>query len=192
MVEEPSPARTETATLAGGCFWCTEAVFQRLKGVISVQAGYAGGETPNPSYEAVSSGNTGHAEAIQITFDPAIISYEKLLDVFWAIHDPTTPNRQGADVGPQYRSVIFTHTEEQKRAALASKERLEKSGAYDKPIVTEIVPFTNFAPAEDAHQNYYNRNREAGYCQLVIDPKIQKLMKEFRTEVKKADVSPTS
>lgn len=195
----------EIATLAGGCFWCTEAVFQRLKGVHSVVSGYAGGHTPNPSYEAVSSGKTGHAEAIQIIFDPAIISYETLLEVFWATHDPTRLNRQGADVGSQYRSAIFTHTEEQKRAALASKEHLEKSGRYEKPIVTEIVPlaphhspkrsgagFSTFTPAEEHHQNYYNRNRDAGYCQLIIDPKIQKLLREFRAETKNPDAPPTA
>lgn len=176
----------ETTTLAAGCFWCTEALFQRLKGVQSVISGYAGGDVPHPSYEAVSSGNTGHAEAIQITFDPSAISYEKILEIFWATHDPTQLNRQGADVGPQYRSAIFTHTPEQEGTARALKERLERSRSDTKPIVTEIVPFTAFYPAEGHHQNYYNRNREAGYCQLIIDPKIQKLLKEFSAEVRPA------
>lgn len=184
MPEQQPASQGETATLAGGCFWCTEAIFQRLKGVRSVTSGYAGGRRPDPSYEDVSSGDTGHAEAIQVTFDPKVISYETLLDVFWAMHDPTQLNRQGADVGPQYRSVIFTHTDEQRRTAVASKERMEKSGAYAQPIVTEIVPFTNFYSAETHHQNFYNKNSESGYCRLVIDPKIQKLMKEFSKEVK--------
>lgn len=173
------------ATLAGGCFWCMEAIFKRLKGVISVASGYAGGEMDNPAYEAVSSGTTGHAEAIQITFDPKIISYEKLLDVFWHLIDPTTLNKQGADVGTQYRSVIFYHDEEQKRIAEASKKQIERSGMYKDPIVTQIVPFRSFYKAEDYHQNYYERNSDAPYCRIVIDPKIQKLMTEFTDNVKK-------
>ncbi|TSC72645.1 MAG: peptide-methionine (S)-S-oxide reductase [Parcubacteria group bacterium Gr01-1014_38] len=180
-------ASVETATFAGGCFWCTEAVFERLKGVRSVKSGYAGGRTTDPSYEDVSSGTTGHAEAIQITFDPSVISYEKLLAVFWKTHDPTQRDRQGPDVGPQYRSAIFTHTEQQKRIALTAKERLKKSGLSEKPIVTEIVPFTNFFPAEEYHQNFYEKNPEHRYCQLVIDPKIEKLMKEFKGEIKNSD-----
>ncbi len=174
----------EVATLAAGCFWCTEAIFQRLKGVQSVVSGYAGGTMPHPSYEAVSSGTTGHAEAIQITFDHSIIPYEKILDIFFATHDPTQRNRQGADVGTQYRSVIFTHAPEQEHIARAVTRRLEHSGRYAQPLVTEIVPYTNFTPAETYHQHYYNRNREAGYCQRVIDPKIQKLIKEFSADVR--------
>lgn len=177
-------APQETATLAAGCFWCTEAIFQRLKGVKSVISGYAGGGGPNPSYEAVASGTTGHAEAIQIEFDPAIIPYEKILEVFWKTHNPTTPNQQGSDVGPQYRSVIFYHTPAQQRTALASKERMEASGEYDDSIVTELVPFTGFYSAEDYHQNFYNSNPKNGYCQLVIDPKITKLYKDFKDVVK--------
>lgn len=162
----------ETATFAGGCFWCTEAIFKGLKGVEKVVSGYAGGTMPQPSYEAVSSGTTGHTEAIQITFDPNQISYETLLEVFFATHDPTTPNRQGADVGSQYRSVIFYHDAAQKRTA----EKLKKEivGA-----VTEIIPFTNFYPAEAYHQNYYAQNLDKPYCQVVINPKLTKLREKF-------------
>jgi peptide-methionine (S)-S-oxide reductase len=174
----------DTVTLAGGCFWCTEAVFQRLKGVTAVIPGYAASQVKNPSYEEVCSGRTGAAEAIQLTYDPSVISYENLLEIFWHVHDPTTLNRQGNDIGTQYRSAIFSHTDEQQRIALASKEALEKSGTYKKPVVTEIVPFTNFYPAEDYHKDYYDRNRYQPYCLVVIDPKVQKLLKEYRTEVK--------
>ncbi len=145
-------AQLETATIATGCFWCTEAIFKRLKGVISVMPGYAASEVPNPTYRQVCSGKTGAAEAIQLTYDPSIISFETLLEIFWHLHDPTTLNRQGNDVGTQYRSGIYYHNDEQKRVALASKEALEKSGAYKHPVVTEIVPFTNFYPAEDYHR----------------------------------------
>jgi peptide-methionine (S)-S-oxide reductase len=177
-------SQIDTATLASGCFWCTEAIFDRLKGVTSVVSGYAASQVENPSYEAVCSGRTGAAEAVQITYDPSVISYEKLLEIFWHVHDPTTLNRQGNDIGTQYRSAIFYHNEEQHRIALASKEALEKSGAYKKPIVTEITPFTNFYPAEDYHTEYYDRNRYQPYCMFVIDPKVQKLLKEYRSEVK--------
>jgi len=177
-------AQLETATIAGGCFWCTEAIFQRLKGVVSVMPGYAASEVPNPTYRQVCSGKTGAAEAIQLTFDPSIISFETLLEIFWHLHDPTTLNRQGNDVGTQYRSGIYYHNDEQKRVALASKEALEKSGAYKHPVVTEIEPFTNFYPAEDYHQDYYDNNREQGYCMFVIDPKVQKLLREYRDVVK--------
>lgn len=174
----------KTATFAGGCFWCTEAIFKRIKGVASVTSGYTGGDSENPSYQDVSSGETGHAEGIQITFDPKIISYNKLLDVFWATHDPTTLNQQGADAGTQYRSAIFYHDGEQKKLAETSKKTLEDEQTYDKQIVTEIVPFTQFYPAEDYHKNYYDSNRQYPYCCLVIDPKIQKLMKNFEANVK--------
>jgi len=170
----------EIATLAGGCFWCTEAIFKRLKGVTSVIPGYAGGEKPNPTYDEVCSGTTGHAEAIQIEFDPSIISYDKILEVFWHLHDPTTPNQQGNDIGTQYRSEIFYHSAKQNRIAEESKEELEKSKAFNRPIVTQIVPFTNFYKAENYHQNYYDKNKSAPYCQVIVDPKIQKLMKEFK------------
>lgn len=172
------------ATFAGGCFWCTEAIFKRLKGVISVRPGYAGGQAENPTYEQVSSGKTGHAEAIQIKFDPTVISFYKLLDVFWATHDPTTLNRQGADIGTQYRSVIFYHNENQKLAAEKSLRELEKSGKFSSPIVTKIEPFTNFYPAESYHQNYYETHKDAPYCQIVIDPKIQKLLYQFSDIIK--------
>jgi peptide-methionine (S)-S-oxide reductase len=176
----------DTATLAGGCFWCTEAIFKRLKGVTSVTSGYAASKVENPSYEEVCSGRTDAAEAIQITYDPSVISYDKLLEIFWHMHDPTTLNRQGNDIGTQYRSAIFYHNDEQKQIALASKEALEKSGSYKKPVVTEIVPFTNFYPAEDYHNDYYDRNRYQPYCLVVIDPKVQKLLKEYRNDVKGA------
>jgi len=169
----------EKATLAGGCFWCTEAIFKRLKGVESVTSGYAGGAIENPSHEDVCSGITGHAEAIQIEFDPKIIPYEKILDVFWATHDPTTLNRQGNDVGTAYRSAIFYHSAKQKQIAEASKEKLEKSGKHKDKIVTTIKPFSNFYKAENYHQNYYANNSSAPYCIFVIDPKIKKLYKEF-------------
>lgn len=177
-------SQLDTATLASGCFWCTEAIFDRLKGVTSVVSGYAASQVENPSYEAVCSGRTGAAEAVQITYDPSVISYDKLLDIFWHVHDPTTLNRQGNDIGTQYRSAIFYHNEEQHHTALASKAALEKSGTYKKPIVTEIAPFTNFYPAEDYHTEYYDRNRSQPYCMFVIDPKVQKLLKEYRSEVK--------
>jgi peptide-methionine (S)-S-oxide reductase len=176
--------KTEVATLAGGCFWCTEAIFQRLKGVLSVKPGYAGGKVENPSYEQVCSGTTGHAEAIQIEFDPSIIPFEKILQVFWHTHNPTTLNRQGNDVGTQYRSAIFYHSQAQKKVAEDSKKNLEKEDIYDGQIVTEIVPFTNFYVAEDYHKNYFNRNKEDSYCDFIITPKIQKLLREFSNDVK--------
>lgn len=177
-----SDTNLQLATLAGGCFWCTEAIFQRLKGVISVTSGYAGVKEENPTYEEVSAGTTGFTESVQIKFDPQIIPYGKLLDVFWATHDPTSLNKQGADVGTQYRSVIFYNSEEQKEIALASKAKLEKS---DKHIVTEIVPYTHFYTAEEYHQNFYETNKNSNsYCPIVIDPKIEKLLREFGDLVK--------
>lgn len=176
--EPEGSSEPRTATLAGGCFWCTEAVFKRVKGVISVTPGYSGGEPPNPTYEVVSSGTTGHAEAVQITFDPKIISFDELLDIFWQIHDPTTLNRQGSDIGSQYRSAIFYHNQAQKAAAVRSIEKLAASGEYEDPIVTEIVPFENFYEAEEYHRQYYDKNRSNPYCQLVIDPKLQKLFQK--------------
>jgi peptide-methionine (S)-S-oxide reductase len=181
-------AQLETATLATGCFWCTEAIFNRLKGVSSVVSGYASSKVANPSYQAVCSGKTGAAEAVQITFDPSVISYDKLLEIFWHVHDPTTLNRQGNDVGTQYRSGIYYQNDEQKRIALASKEAIDTSGAYRKPVVTEIEPFTNFYPAEDYHQEYYDRNPYQPYCMAVIDPKVRKLLKEYRDELKEEAV----
>lgn len=174
----------EKATLAGGCFWCTEAIFKRLKGVKSVLPGYAGGNVEKPSYEEVCQGTTGHAEAIQIEFDSQVIPYKKILDIFWHTHNPTTLNRQGNDVGPQYRSVIFYHSEEQRQAAEESRRNLEKDDIYDGKIVTEIVPFTNFYIAEDYHKNYFDRNKGDSYCDFVITPKVQKLLKQYKQEVK--------
>lgn len=174
----------ETATFAAGCFWCTEAIFRRLKGVTSVMPGYTGGKMENPNYEEVSSGKTGHAEAVQIEFDPKVISFEKLLDVFWHLHDPTQLDRQGADVGTQYRSAIFYHDEKQKELAEKSKEKLEKSGYYNDPIVTKIVPFEEFYPAEKYHKDFYETHKNYPYCKVVIDPKIKKLMTEYKDEVK--------
>lgn len=164
------------ATFGAGCFWCAEAVFQRISGVKSVVSGYAGGTKPNPTYEDVCSDKTGHAEAVQITFDSKKINYEKLLGIFWQSHDPTSLNRQGADVGTQYRSVIFYHDEKQKEIAEKSKTKIAKK--FSTPIVTEIKPLTKFYKAEDYHQNYYNRNKSAPYCMLVIRPKLKKLKME--------------
>lgn len=174
----------QSATFAGGCFWCTEAIFKRLKGVTEVISGYAGGKREKPSYEQVSTGATGHAEAIQITFDPNIISYNNLLEVFWATHDPTTLNQQGNDMGTQYRSVIFYHNDEQKKDAETSKEKVDEEHMYADPIVTEILPFENFYTAEEYHQNYYDNNQSAPYCSFVIAPKIKKLLEKFGNEVK--------
>ena len=174
----------QTATLGAGCFWCVEAVFRRLRGVHQVVSGYAGGTVANPTYAQVCRGTTGHAEAVQIRFDPQVISFAELLDVFWRTHDPTTRNRQGADVGTQYRSVIFYHDDAQKAMAERSRQETDRSGLWPNPIVTEIVPFTNFYAAEPEHQEYYERNPNQPYCRLVIDPKIQKLMREFAEKLK--------
>ena len=174
----------EVATLAGGCFWCLEAVFQGLKGVERVVSGYAGGSVPNPSYEAVCTGGTGHAEVVQVTFDPAVLGYRDLLDVFFAIHDPTTLNRQGADAGPQYRSAIYYHDPEQERTARAAIAEIEREGVFDAPIVTEVAPFTVFYPAEEYHQDYFRRNPGQGYCRAVIAPKVAKFRKEHLERLK--------
>lgn len=176
---ENKEANYEKATLGGGCFWCTEAVFQDIKGVISVISGYAGGHIKNPAYREVCNGVTGHAEVIQITFDPSIISYEELLEVFWHTHNPTTLNKQGNDVGTQYRSVIFYHDESQKVIAEKSKTTTNASDLWADPIVTEISPYEVMYPAEEYHQNYYKLNSEQPYCTFVISPKIQKLKKNF-------------
>lgn len=168
----------QTATFALGCFWCFEAIFKRLIGVESAVSGYAGGKTDNPTYEEVSSGNTGHAEAVQIKFDPNIISYKQLVEIFFKLHNPTTVNQQGSDVGEQYRSVIFYHSGDQKKTAEEVMEKFESDKIYSNPIVTEILPFTKFYKAENYHQSYYENNRNSNpYCKLVIDPKIQKLYK---------------
>jgi len=183
---QPSPtdAKLEQATFGGGCFWCTEAVFSELRGVRSVTSGYSGGKKRNPSYQDVSSGFSGHAEVIQITFDPQQTSFSELLEVFWKTHDPTTLNRQGADTGTQYRSVIFTHNDQQQQAAQALKSKLDESGAFSAPIVTEISPFTEFYPAEDYHQEYFERNGRQPYCQAVIVPKLEKFRKVFADKLK--------
>ncbi len=172
-----APRRLETATLGGGCFWCTEAFFARLRGVTSVTSGYAGGSVAAPTYEQVSTGTTGHAEVVQVVFDPAVISYRDLLRVFFDLHDPTTPDRQGADVGEQYRSIVLWHTPEQKAVAEGLIAELTARKAYRDPIVTQVVPFTAFHPAEGYHQDYYDRNTGAGYCRVVIGPKLEKLRK---------------
>jgi peptide-methionine (S)-S-oxide reductase len=179
MTHSTSPQQQEIATFGNGCFWCTEAIFQQVKGVLSVQSGYSGGKVKKPTYREVCSGLTGHAEVIQITFNPTMVSYAALLEVFWNTHDPTTLNRQGADVGTQYRSVVFYHSEEQRQTAIAYKNQLEASQLFDNPIVTEIAAFTEFFPAEAYHQNYYNENAEQGYCQVVIRPKVEKFKKQF-------------
>jgi peptide-methionine (S)-S-oxide reductase len=174
--------KTETATFAGGCFWCLDAAYQQLKGVTGVVSGYAGGKRPNPSYEQVTSGATGHAETVQITYDPTIISYDDLLEVFWIIHNPTTLNRQGNDVGTQYRSVIFYESEKQHQAAVASIAKV--TPLWPDPIVTQVVPLEAFYPAEDYHQNYFAKNPQNAYCQVVINPKLVKLRQRFNERLK--------
>jgi peptide-methionine (S)-S-oxide reductase len=176
----------EIATLAGGCFWCLEAVFDQLKGVSSVESGYMGGRTPNPNYEAVCSGTTGHAEVVQVTFNPEEISYDDLLSVFFAVHDPTTPNRQGNDVGTQYRSAIFTHSQRQKEVAEGVVRRLAAEKIFSAPIVTEIVPASQFHVAEDYHQEYFERVGAGNpYCSYVIEPKVSKFRKHFVERLKR-------
>lgn len=177
--------KNETAILGNGCFWCTEAIFQQLKGVISVESGYSGGHVENPTYEQVCEKNTGHAEAIRVVYDPATISFDELLEVFWQTHDPTTLNRQGNDVGPQYRSVVFYMNEEQRKKAEFYKEKLDKSGAFDDPIVTAIEPYKNFFIAENYHQNYYKLNGSQPYCYFVIRPKLEKFQKVFASKLKR-------
>ena len=176
---------TETATLAGGCFWCLEAVFLELKGVEAVQSGYTGGHVPRPTYEHVCTGETGHAEAVQVKFDPAVISFRDLLDVFFTIHDPTTPDRQGADVGTQYRSAIFYQSPAQEAGARAKIKELEAAGVWDDPIVTQVVPLEEYFPAEDYHNDYYRRNRNASYCQVVVAPKVAKARSKFVAKLKR-------
>ena len=177
--------KLEIATLANGCFWCTEAIFQRLKGVEKVTSGYAGGKVKNPTYNDVTSGETGHAEVIQIQFDPSVITYQEILDVFFATHDPTTLNRQGYDVGTQYRSAIFYHSTAQKEVAEAFIKALTEAKVFDKKIVTEVTPFEAFYEAESYHQNYYNNNKNQGYCVAVINPKLDKFIKKYKDKLKK-------
>jgi peptide-methionine (S)-S-oxide reductase len=178
-------AGLETATFGSGCFWCTEAIFLNVDGVTKVESGYTGGKVKNPTYKEVCSGLTGHAEVVQLTFDPAKVSYDELLEIFWQTHDPTTLNQQGADIGTQYRSAIFYHSEYQRTRAEFFKSRLEEEGAFEKPIVTEISPATTFYKAEDYHQNYYNLNNNAPYCTYVIRPKLEKFKKVFKEQLKR-------
>jgi peptide-methionine (S)-S-oxide reductase len=185
MKLEPAKNKVkEVATLASGCFWCTEAVFNIVKGVEKVEAGYSGGSVPNPTYEQVSTGTTGHAEAVQVTFDPGVISFKEILEIFFATHDPTTLNRQGPDVGTQYRSVIFYHNEEQKVTAENVIAELNEEGIWDAPIVTQVVPFKAFYVAETYHKDYYKRHPDQPYCQQVITPKLVKLQQRFLGKLK--------
>ena len=172
------------ATLAGGCFWCLEAVFLELRGVERIDSGYSGGQVPNPSYQQVCAGTTGHAEVVQITFDPTAISFRELLEVFFTIHDPTTPNRQGYDVGPQYRSAIFYHDPAQKTVAEEVIAELENEGIWKSPIITEVEPFTEFYPAEEYHQQYFMKNSNQPYCQLIIEPKVAKVRERYMARLK--------
>ncbi|MHB1048751.1 MAG: peptide-methionine (S)-S-oxide reductase MsrA [Bacteroidota bacterium] len=174
----------EVATLGAGCFWCVEAIYQQLDGVIKVESGYSGGQTAHPTYEEVCTGRTGHAEVIQVTFDPQKISFKELLEVFFRTHDPTTLNRQGADVGTQYRSAIFFHSDEQRKTAEAVKKETDAAKIWDDPIVTEIARFDAFYKAEEYHQNYYNQNANQAYCRMVINPKLSKFKKEFKNKLK--------
>jgi peptide-methionine (S)-S-oxide reductase len=178
-------AGLETATFGSGCFWCTEAIFLNVDGVTKVESGYTGGKVKNPTYKEVCSGLTGHAEVIQLTYDPQKVSYDELLEIFWKTHNPTTPDQQGADVGTQYRSVIFYHSEDQKKHAEYYKKQLDESGAFENPIVTEVSPASTFYTAEDYHQNYYNLNNNAPYCTYVIQPKLEKFKKAFKTQLRK-------
>jgi peptide-methionine (S)-S-oxide reductase len=183
-VATSTATKTELATFGGGCFWCLDAVFRRLRGVERVVSGYAGGSVVGPTYEQVCSGRTGHAEVVQVSFDPAVIGYRELLEVLFATHDPTTLDRQGGDVGPQYRSIILPHDAEQERVAREVIAELEREGTFDDPIVTEVVPLTTFYAGEGYHQGYYDRNSGAGYCRAVISPKVAKLRSKFAAKLK--------
>ena len=188
MSQQPNtvvPSRFEVATLAGGCFWCLEAIYDELKGVEDVVSGYAGGSVENPSYQAVCTGATGHAEVVQVTFDPQVVSFKELLEVFFTIHDPTTLNRQGADVGTQYRSAIFYHSPEQKAATGQVIAEISAAGIWPDPIVTEVVPLEAFYPAEDYHQEYFRKNPYQGYCRAVVAPKVAKFRAKFIERLKK-------
>ncbi len=184
ITENISAEKLDTATFGAGCFWCVEAIFQQIKGVKSVKSGYTGGHVKNPSYKEVCSGTTGHAEVAQIIFNPDTVSFTKLLEVFFQTHDPTTLNKQGADIGTQYRSAIFYHSQEQKETAEKAIEKLTTENIFDKPIVTEVSKIGDFYPAEDYHQDYYNNNSEQGYCRIVITPKLEKFKKVFSDLVK--------
>lgn len=177
--------KMETAIFGTGCFWCTEAIFQQVEGVSKVTSGYSGGRVDNPTYKQVCSGTTGHAECLKIDYDPAIVTFDELLEIFWQVHDPTTLNRQGNDVGTQYRSVVFYQNAEQKAKVEKYKAALDQSGAWDNPVVTTVEPLVKFYPAEDYHQNYYNENKSEGYCQFFIRPKVEKFEKVFKSKLKK-------
>ncbi|HEX8772986.1 MAG TPA: peptide-methionine (S)-S-oxide reductase MsrA [Pyrinomonadaceae bacterium] len=179
------PRGREVATLGGGCFWCTEAVFDELRGVERVESGYSGGASPNPTYQQVCSGTTGHAEVVQVTFDPQVVSFREILEVFFTVHDPTTLNRQGADVGTQYRSVIFYHDEEQRRVAEEVIKELDGEKLWDGPIVTQLVPFEAFYEAEDYHQEYFKQNGSQPYCRMVVAPKVAKFRQHYREKLKR-------
>jgi peptide-methionine (S)-S-oxide reductase len=174
----------EKATLGGGCFWCTEAVFQEINGVIEVVSGYSGGHIENPTYQQITTGRTGHAEVVQVTFNPGVVSYREILEIFFTMHDPTSLNRQGADVGPQYRSVIFYHNEEQKRIAEDFIQEMNETNIFNLPIVTQLEPLKEFYEAEDYHKNYYKRNKNQVYSQYVIAPKLEKVEKKFKEKLK--------
>ncbi len=182
--QEQAEQGKEVATLAGGCFWCLEAVYEQLRGVEKVESGYAGGHVPNPTYRQVSTGKSGHAEVVQITYGPSVVTFRELLEVFFTIHDPTTLNRQGADVGPQYRSAIFTHDAGQKETAEEVLREIEAAGIWDKPIVTEVSPLETFYKAEDYHQEYYRNNAYQPYCQVVIAPKVSKFRQKYLANLK--------
>ena len=188
ITDEPQtsnqPSKIQTATFGSGCFWCVEAVFELLDGVESVESGYCNGSVPNPSYEDVCTGRTGHAEVIRLTYDPSVISFEELLEVFWNSHDPTTLNQQGADYGTQYRSGVYYHSEEQKQLALAYKKKLNDEKVFDDPVVTEVVKAAEFYPAEEYHQDYFTLNPTKGYCRAVINPKVDKVRKVFADKLK--------
>ena len=184
MISENNLRPKEVATIGGGCFWCVEAVFAELQGVERVESGYAGGQVPNPTYRQVCSGATGHAEVIQVTFNPELTSFREILEVFFTVHDPTTPNRQGADVGTQYRSVIFYHDEKQKAVAEQLIKELDAAKAWPAPVVTELTPYTEFYPAEDYHQEYYKMHGEEPYCRMVIAPKMKKFREHFGAKLK--------
>ena len=185
MVQGETPrSDTEMTTLGGGCFWCLEPIFREVVGVEQVQVGYAGGDVPNPSYRHVCTGTTGHAEVVQVTFTPKEISFKDILEIFFSVHDPTTPNRQGADVGPQYRSIILYHNQEQKRIAERMVQELEAANVWSAPIVTEIAPFKAFYEAEDDHQGYFEKNPEQPYCRVVIEPKVTHFRKKYSLKLK--------
>ena len=179
----------ESATLGGGCFWCLEAVYEQVEGVSSIESGYSGGARANPSYEQVCSGATGHAEVVQVRFDPAVTTYREILQIFFTIHDPTTLNRQGNDAGTQYRSVIFHHSDEQKSTAQEMIEEIERAAVFPSPVVTEVVPLEHFYPAEKHHQEYYRRNQSQPYCRIVIDPKVSKFRKQYFDKLKKSSAA---